>query len=363
MSEKELLLTDMKNNPTKYNREKMFRIIYEKILTEQDLVVNSNILTKSAYEHILRYPRLSYEQRPLPISKLSNPQSFSNFDVYFFGVPGSGKSCLLAGLMSLTGYFGFKFNPKGNGGRGSYAMELRNYGRTSMLLPRIDQDYIQVIDSEICDENNHHHKISLIEMSGEKIARFAAVENAVGIEDLDPVAAGLLSNDNNKALFFVIDPTNEKQIQLDNGTNYSIKQSEVLNSVLSLLSKNKAIMKRVVAINVILTKSDTLGNAIDRKVIQNVLDSQGYTTAIENLRGICDKYDINRQTGYHVGIYPFCLGKFMPGDVYEFDNTDSIKILRFIANAYVGPCPACSSRYRKTFWDRLTSRIAEWANS
>lgn len=87
MSEKDLLLDDMKINPMNYSREDMYRIICDKKLTEQELVINSNILTNEAYKQILHYPKLSDEQRQLPISRLSNPQSEEgNIDVYFIGI-------------------------------------------------------------------------------------------------------------------------------------------------------------------------------------------------------------------------------------------------------------------------------------
>lgn len=347
------LLTDMKRFPFKYNREMMYDYISTNALTMSDLVDSSDTLTDRAYSHIKRYPRLIDEQRQLPVSTLTDPKSEDgNTDVYFFGVSGSGKTCVLAGIMSLTGKLGFRFDPKGPGGGGNYAMELRNYARTSMLPPATDQNYIQVIDGEINDEENHLHKISLIEMSGEKTAQFAAINNPTELADLGPGASGLLSNDNNKVIFFVIDPTNEKNVEMGAGSQQWVMQSDVLNCVSSLLSKNKGLMKKVVAIHVILTKSDTLGDYVDRDVIQEVLNSQGYQAVLEDIKGICEQYNINKQTGFHVGLYPFCVGKFMPGDVYTFDETDSLKILRVIQKNTI-------PRRKKGFFDNLS----EWFNS
>lgn len=347
------LLSDMKRFPFKYNRELMYDYISTNALTMEDLVDTSNTLTDRAYSHIKRYPRLIDEQRQLPVSRLENPHSEDgNTDIYFFGVSGSGKTCVLAGLMSLTGQLGFRFDPKGPGGGGNYAMELRNYARTSMLPPATDQNYIQVIDGQINDEEGHLHKISLIEMSGEKTADFAAMDNPTSLEDLGVGASGLLSNNNNKVIFFVIDPTNEKQVQMGE-SNQWVMQSDVLSCVSSLLSKNKALMKNVVAIHVILTKSDTLGDYADQNVIQNVLNEQGYHAVLEDIKSICEQYSINKQTGFHVGLYPFCVGKFMAGDVYTFDETDSLKILRVIQKNSV------SRRKKGGFFDSLT----EWFNN
>lgn len=350
---KEDLLTDMRRFPFKYKREDMYSYISTNALTMQDLVDKSNVLTDRGYSHIKKYPQLIMEQRDLPVSRLENPHSEEgNTDIYFFGVSGSGKTCVLAGLMSLTGQLGFRFDPKGPGGGGNYAMELRNYARTSMLPPATDQSYIQVIDGQINDENGNLHKISFIEMSGEKTAEFAAIDNPTSLEDLGTGASGLLSNDNNKVLFFVIDPTNEKNVQMGRDSSQWVMQSDVLGCVSSLLAKNPALMKKVVAVHVILTKSDTLGDFVDQNVIQDKLNEQGYQAVLADIKSLCEQYDINKQTGFHVGLYPFHVGKFMPGDVYTFDETDSLKILRVIQKNTVVV-------RKKGFFDSL----ANWFNS
>ena len=238
-----------------------------------------------------------------------------NTDIYFFGVPGSGKTCVLAGLMSLSGQLGFDFDPRGEGGGGPYAVELQNYARSSMLPPKTDQTFIQVIDCQIDDEERNSHNISIIEMGGEKTRDFAFMENATSLDDLGPGAAGLLQNDNNKVIFFVIDPTNEKYVVMDDGSEQLIKQDNVLNCVASLLAKNDKLMKKVTAIHIILTKSDTLGEYADANVIQERLTQQGYQAVMSRIRKICETYDINKATGFQVGLFPLCVGKFMPGDV------------------------------------------------
>lgn len=347
------LLTDIKRFPFNYKREDMFEYISSKTLTYDDLVTKSYILTDKGYNHIMRYPHLWDEQRALPVSSLENPHSQEgNTDIYFFGVPGSGKTCVLAGLMSLSGQLGFDFDPRGEGGGGPYATELCNYARSSMLPPKTDQTFIQVIDCTIDDEEHNSHNISIIEMGGEKTRDFAFMQNATSLEDLGPGAAGLLQNDNNKVIFFVIDPTNEKYVVMDDGSEQLIKQDNVLNCVASLLAKNDKLMRKVTAIHIILTKSDTLGEYADAHVIEDRLTQQGYKAVMSRIKKICETYDINKATGFQVGLFPFCVGKFMPGDVYTFDETDSLKILRVIQSN--------TTAVRQKTWGE---RFKEWFNS
>lgn len=326
------LLKDMKDHPMEYKREDMYKYIDTKALTWDDLVKYGGVLTDKGYSHIMRYPTLLSEQRQLPLARLENPTSEAgNTDVYFFGVAGSGKTCVLAGLMSLTGQLGFRYDPRGPGGGGNYAMELRNYAKQSMLPPGTDPGYIQVIDCQINNpENGELTKFSLIEMSGEKTALFAAMDTQENFDDLGPGASSLLNNDNNKVLFFVIDPTNQKNVEMGSGSQQWVLQSDVLTCVSSLLSKYTNIMHKVVAIHVILTKSDTLGDYLDPNQVREIMNSQGYQAVFEYIKEICRKYDINKQTGFEVGLFPFHVGNFMPGEVYTFDETDSLKILRVI---------------------------------
>ena len=347
------LLSDIKRNPFNFHREQMYEYISSKTLTYEDLVTKSYILTDKGYNHIVRYPHLTDEQRVLPMSSLANPHSQEgNTDIYFFGVPGSGKTCVLAGLMSLSGRLGFDFDPRGEGGGGPYAVELQNYARSSMLPPKTDDTFIQVIDCQIDDEDRNCHNISIIEMAGEKTRDFAFIENATSLDDLGPGAAGLLQNNNNKVIFFVIDPTNEHYVVMDDGREMLFKQDNVLNCVAALLAKNKELMKKVTAIHIILTKSDTLGDYADANVIQERLVQQGYQAVMNRIKKICETYDINKATGFQVGLFPFCIGKFMPGDVYTFDETDALKILRVIQ--------ANTTSVRPT---SVLDRVKAWFNS
>lgn len=325
------LLNDMRLHPSAYDRTTMHELLSKKILTQKDLVEDSYILTDRAYNQILEFPTLGSEQRVLPVSTIENPESQEgNTDVIFFGVSGSGKTCVLAGLLSLAGRNGFSFDPRGNGGGGDYAMDLQQYARCSKLPPATDQNYIQIIDSEITDDDGKVHNISLIEMSGEKTAAFASLKDSNNLEDLGPGAANLLNNNNMKMLFFVIDPTNEKHIMMGQRSSVVVHQSNVLDCVASLLSKNVDLLRKVISIHIILTKSDAIGDHLTPEQIADVLEKQNYSATLDRLKKICQKANINAHKNNEIGLTPFSLGVFRPGQVYTFDDTSATKILQII---------------------------------
>lgn len=178
-----------------------------------------------------KYPHLKDEQRDLPLSHSGKLYSErGNIEVYFIGMPRSGKTCVLAGLMSLAGKHGLRIDPRGPGGGGAYAMELSNYARTSMLPPTSDQTIIPVIDVLIDDDNGCKHKFSLIEMTEKKI-----------IEDLKVGTLGLLLNENKKVLFFIIDLTKEDCVVTNDDITFCVKQRNVLENIVNLLSQNESI--------------------------------------------------------------------------------------------------------------------------
>lgn len=342
------LLEDMKRNPSDYHRETMHEIITTNMLSREDLVDKYAVLTDRAYEHIRRYPHLRDEQRELPLPHIENPCSeHGNIDVYFLGVHGSGITCILAGLVSLAGQHGFRIDPRGSGGGGAYAMELFNYTRASMIPPSTDSNHIWVIDTQVDDDNGCRHKVSLIEMSEEKI-----------FEDLKTGSYGLLPNENKKVLLFVIDLTKEDRVVTNDGMTFCVKQRNILEHIINLLSRNESILKNVTAIHFILTKSDALGDRIDDNEIRERLTSLGYTALLSQIRKVCEIYYINKSTGFQVGLYPFSIGKFMPGDVYSFDETDSLKILRLLSSTPIRPCV-----YGPPSPRGLIGKLINWLNS
>ena len=116
----------------------------------------------------------------------------------------------------------------------------------------------------------------------------------------------------------------------DYGNPKIIKQSDAIQSALSILRQNKKVMRKIEAIRFILTKCDSLGDDLDQDVIRDRLEEQGYMNCIQFAKSVCQEFNINKQTGNSVGLYPFSLGKFMPGDTYTYDETRAIMILREI---------------------------------
>ena len=177
-------------------------------------------------------------------------------------------------------------------------------------------------------------------------------------------ATQLLNNNNRKVFFLIIDPTaNVVRINREITDGYDeetgepiihleycvVNQRTILQKMVNLLENpgNSDIMKKVDSIHIIMTKSDTLGDPIEReeKALKIFNDKIG-GDILEPLIELCREYNINSNTQFCPKLYTFSLGTFYVGGLYEYDQTDSDRLVRAIKNS-------TQRTKKKTFWDKL----------
>ena len=111
--------------------------------------------------------------------------------------------------------------------------------------------------------------------------------------------------------------------------------------------KNADIMKKVDSIHIIMTKSDTLGDAVEReeKALQ-IFNSKYKSNILEPLLDLCKEYNINSHTGFRPKLYTFSLGTFYVGGLYEYEQADSNKLVIAIRNS-------TQSERKENLWDKV----------
>lgn len=418
------MMDDMKVNPSRYTREDMYylmngkydgEITYPSLFSTVDLQ-NVNIATYEILNHINTHPtdlddRNQLEDSLLPEDNFKSAKN--NTDVYFFGVPGSGKSTVLAGLFKLgiSGNLRLLLPVHGDHIGYTYANILQNYLENNVfpqttktrfdirqgLVPfdnatpnpfnspdgfdlintevQSDEDgtevgdkFIQIIDGILQEnpgmENQEDHKISIIEMPGERTLDFAA-SDIRNPEELDRLlgkgARELFMNENRKLFFFVIDPKPHKSYKFKlypNGAETEITteitQAEALENLVQFIGTVPGLLEKIDSMHIILSKSDLLSNPDSIDVIQRDVIERGYEGPIKSIIGLCNpsRSNINVQCGHAPHLFTFSLGKVYPGHMIKYDKTDAEKILRVIAaNTY-------STRSNPT---KMTSFI-DWMN-
>lgn len=325
----------MTADPASYDLSLFNLMLKENIFTAAELIDNG-VCTEQTLRYLAKPPMLpDIEQQ---VSLPAAPRRGAT-DVFFFGIPSSGKTCVLMGLLGAKDLY----YDSAAGTGGSYADSLYIYRNHGKAPGRTYGNFVAQIQAVIRPRNaNSVYPLNLIEMSGEEFAMKIAYNpsNEVNFENMGGGATKILSSHNPKIIFIVIDPTADGLITIatenaDGSTQKKIVQQEiVINKIVNMLAKNPEVLKRTTAIHFIMTKADSLGPRSERQRIAVDRVNALYGPTIDNLCQICAKYGINRSSNFQPTLTSFSLGKFYIGDMFSYDSTDSdtiVSILRSIA--------------------------------
>ena len=328
----------MKEKPGSYKLDFLKLLLDEEIFTKEELIYEG-VCTENTYKKLNKEIELPVIEQP----ENSNPQIAKGAtDVFLFGIPSSGKTCVLMGLL---GSRHFSYNNAASGLGGTYADNLTIYRRNNKAPGRTFGNFVAQIQGTVYRDNSEvNYPINLIEMSGEEFAMKIALnpENEVKFEDMGTGATRILTSDNRKIIFIVIDPTANGLIKLSSTTKDGstitriVEQDIVISKMVNMLVENKDVLKRTNAIHFILTKADTLGSREERDAIAVERIKSLYGNTIRTLREICDKYSINNSTDNQPSLFTFSLGSFYLGDLFEYDAFDADKLMNIITSMAQG---------------------------
>lgn len=360
-------LSKMKETPSKYSKDDVTRMINSGIFSLWDLK-NEELITDESWETLQldrdEFPQLSDYQVSDP--NLQAPADCT--DIYLFGTPGTGKTCLLMGLTGANGH-GYTLNMKAAGG--PYASALQQYVQAGITPGSTFGSFVTTINGQVSETGKRgrvlSHRINLVEMSGEEFALRIAEGQGVSLADMGTGATNLLQNDNRKVFFIIVDASDDRiKVETEDFVRdvegniidvrlrkRYISQLDILNKFMSLfeLPENQEIMSKVDAIHFIVTKADILGNTYERKEKARDLLLSRYRGPVEQLKTYCRRTKrVNYSTSYSPQVFTFSLGKFYIGDVFSFDHTETLQIIDAIR--------AVTGSVKETTWlDRLKAAI------
>lgn len=361
------ILDKMKKNPSEFDRDTVQRYIDSNIFSQWDLM-DEELMTDESWERLRETDRDSLpdmKEFQEGAENVTAPEGCT--DIYLFGTPGTGKTCLLMGLTGANGN-GYSLNMKTHGG--TYAAALYQYVLEGITPGGTYGSYVSVINGYINDVKKNkevRHNVNFVEMSGEEFALRIADGREVTLEDMGTGATNLLSNNNRKVFFIIIDPTRIKvkvnyiQDSYDADGNITdrvirrkyVSQIDIMNKFVSLLAlpENKEIMSKVDAIHFIVTKADTMGDEKERKEKARDLLLDNFQGPVTQLKGICSESKrINYSTNYSPLLFTFSLGKFYLGDIFDFDKKDTLSVIDTIRNITAG-------EKKESWWDKLKRTI------
>lgn len=344
-------LKEMRKNITSYDIIKFRNLINAGIFTIDELV-DEDIVTDNSIETLNNLDDLREQLPAIDQTKVQNECPAGYTDVYFFGIPSTGKTCILMGLLGSSK---FDWNAKVFGG--SYANDLCEYLNAGLTPDSTSGNFVTLVNGSVSDDEKTEvaHPVNIIEMSGEEFAfRIADNPDAIlSFEDMGTGATELLKNNNRKVFFIIVDPTTEivkinRMVEVeDNEGNIKkviqtrrVSQKSILKGLVSLfdLKQNTEVMKKVDAIHIVVTKADMLDNTGNRSIAAKERVVGSHSDVLRTLKRLCKEsnYAINVTTGYLPKLYTFSLGRFYMGGIYEYDPTDADKLIGVIGNVTRG---------------------------
>ena len=288
------------------NVEKIKNLILSEKVTEKYLLnhtsLSQDLINKIQY----------YQKRPTDFRSWQDlpPLEQNRSDLYFFGQPGSGKSCILASIFYYLRQNGMIINDAHNPQGNIYRNQLTDEIEMGILPDSTQRDGVNYIPIELRNYSNreYKHPLNFVEMSGELFDD--AYQSGINNDNL--AAKKYLDNKNKKLIYFVLD------YFMDNrGANAGgVSQSSKMEHILSLLDQFGTLINTD-GIFIIISKSDLFPNNIDRNKFAVDFLQTKYLNFYNNIKELQDKYQ------FEIKLYPYSIGEVKFQNLLTEFNTQS----------------------------------------
>lgn len=343
-SMKSELLARYSNSPMDVNTYQIKAFIDSGVFTKRELI-DRGLTTEELFNKMMSNaeglrPPVFHETGTIKTSA-------DTTDVYLFGIPSSGKTCVLTGLLGSNLWLP-DMAAYGSSNYIEYLIMSRKLGKAPAATTGDNISIMKMEISSSAAKKEVVHTLNLIDMSGEAF-RDKIVQNRdakVSFNDMGIGATELLKNDNPKIIFFVIDSAQDGMIRttikdesgesmLDESGRALYRytsQDLVLNKMISMLMapENASLLGKIDSIHFIMAKADMLGNLMERDAKALEICRKYYMQSINKLTSQCRKHGINVAYNGVPQLYTFSLGKFYLGNVFEYDPSDSDKLVKVL---------------------------------
>jgi hypothetical protein len=342
--ERRRILEGLKNNPNSLQRSEVANYLHIGVVTQDDL---ENCEIPNSVINAIHSTQTIFELRDFSPAPDNIPGGFT--EVYFWGVPGSGKTTTLAAILSAAQSEGQLELGTGNSVR--YMGKLKNvFSRRDSILPGPtpvdDTQFLPLVlrspnstlqNKSICNlgkflgfDEPPKRSISLIELSGEIFEDFFHHNTGSELSGAHKKAFNTLqrylSSSNKKIHFFLIDAGGN---YLDNETG--LQTSDYLSAAATYFGQSGIFKKNTDAIYIIVTKSDMLhetgANVSYKDAVEaskNYLNGNNFKSFVTTLKSYCKEFGIN---GGKLEVEPFSLGSLYFKDICHFDNSSALRII------------------------------------
>lgn len=316
-------------------------------------ILNRNDLSKCGIDNgfinkMLTNARSQNFEPARPLQTIAEPCT----EVYFWGIPFSGKTCALGAILSAAknGLAARSMIPDNSCQGFGYMNRLSTIfspGRICRLPggTPVTSTYEMRFDLE--DQEHKIHHVACIDLAGELFTCMFMKDAGEQMRDDQKQALETLHNillenrsNNRKIHFFVIEYGAEKRIY--NG----LPQAEYLNSAAAHLNSIGLFDSNTDAIYVLISKVDNASyeGSLEEHLLKYM--TKNYLGFYNNLLLICKEHGINKG---HVKIVPFSIGNVCFKDYCQFDATSATKMVDLLVRY--------SCFEKQGFWQKILSKF------
>lgn len=316
-------------------------------------ILNRNDLSKCGIDNgfinkMLTNARSQNFEPARPLQTIAEPCT----EVYFWGIPFSGKTCALGAILSAAknGLAVRSMIPDNSCQGFGYMNRLSTIfspGRICRLPggTPVTSTYEMRFDLE--DQEHKIHHVACIDLAGELFTCMFMKDAGEQMRDDQKQALETLHNillenrsNNRKIHFFVIEYGAEKRIY--NG----LPQAEYLNSAAAHLNSIGLFDSNTDAIYVLISKVDNASyeGSLEEHLLKYM--TKNYLGFYNNLLLICKEHGINKG---RVKIVPFSIGNVCFKDYCQFDATSATKMVDLLVRY--------SCFEKQGFWQKILSKF------
>jgi GTP-binding protein EngB required for normal cell division len=245
------------------------------------------------------------------------PMEEGRTDVYFVGLPGSGKSTMIAGLLNVAHKTGIllpdPYHPAGVTFQTNLIQDLNK----GVLPERTRSGSYNYIAASLNDTSNKRHPLNIVDVPGELYNRIQ--DNA----EVDKFLT-YINNKNKKILIFVID-------SLEHENNNSISaydQSVVFPNILQIFNKS-GVLEQTDAIYLVVNKFDAI-----KESKYSYDDRPNGDLALEflnedflALKNNCISARSDTRNSIKIKVIPFSIGNLAYGSILNTLNSNYAKTI------------------------------------